>query len=539
MPNGCRLLPSSSCSSDAGGGGGSDSGTGTPVSLPAPPMNLQATAASSTTVNLTWTDNSNNEDGFIVYRGTTPNTVTTLAAALPANSTGYSDTGLSPSTNYWYKVSAYNSAGGVDAPTVPNVSTLPVPVVPPAVPSNLQATAASSTAIDLTWVDTSNNEEGFRVYFGTDSSNVTNLVATLGPGSTSYQHTGRVVNTTYYYKVTAYNTSGESAASNFAEATTQPVPVSPPAAPSTLQAIAASVSAINLTWVDNSNNEDGFRVYFGTDSSNVTTLVATLGAGITSYQHTGLAASTTYYYRVTAYNTAGPSAASNVANAMTSSVVVPTPAAPSGLQANAASSTAINLTWVDNSNNEDGFRVYFGTDSSNVTTLVATLGAGGTSYQHTGLAASTTYYYRVTAYNTAGPSAASNVANAATLPVPPPAAPSTLQAIAASSTAINLTWVDNSNNEDGFRVYFGTDSSNVDDPRGHLGGGDNELPAYRTFRFDDLLLQGHGVQHCGTIRRVERRQRDDPGSPRGRPGRAIDPPVDRRVEFRHQPDVGR
>ncbi len=501
-----------------GGGGGSNSGTGTPVSLPASPMNLQATAASSTTVNLTWTDNSNNEDGFLVYRGMTPNTVTTLAAALPANSTGYTDTGLSPSTNYWYKVSAYNSAGGVDAPTVPNVSTQPVPLAPPAVPSNLQATAASSTAIDLTWVDNSNNEEGFRIYFGTDSSNVTTLVATLGPGSTSYQHTGRVVNTTYYYKVTAYNTAGESAASNFADATTQPVPVSPPAAPSTLQATAASVSAINLTWVDNSNNEDGFRVYFGTDSSNVTNLVATLGAGITSYQHTGLAASTTYYYKVTAYNTAGPSAASNVANATTQAPPVVVPAAPSTLQSTAASSSAINLTWVDNSNNEDGFRVYRGADSSNVATLVATLGAGITSYQNTGLTPSMTYYYKVTAYNTAEESAASNVANAATSP-DPPAAPSTLQATAASSSAINLTWVDNSNNEDGFRVYRGTDSSNVATLMATLGAGitsyqNTGLAASTTYYYKVTAYNTAGASAASNIANATTNE-DPPAAPSG------------------------
>ena len=384
-----------------GGGGGSDSGTGTAVSPPAVPSTLQANAASSNTVNLTWSDNSNNEGGFIVYRGTNPLTVTTLVANnIPPNSTGFSDTGLDPSIRYWYKVTAYNSAGESAASNVADATTQPTPVFAPAAPSALLAAAASSSAINLTWVDNSNNEDGFRVYYGTDSSNVTNLVVTLVPGSTNYQHAGRAENTTYYYKVTAYNnTAGESAPSNVANATTSPVVVVPPAAPSALLAAAASSSAINLTWVDNSNNEDGFRVYRGANPTTVTTLATTLAAGVTGFQDTFLAASTPYYYKVTAYNTGGESAASNVANATTQPPPVVVPAAPSNLQAAAASSSAINLTWVDNSNNEDGFIVYRGSTPTTVTTYVTSVNAGIQAYQNTGLAPSTTYYYKVTAWN--------------------------------------------------------------------------------------------------------------------------------------------
>ena len=92
----------------------------------------------------------------------------------------------------------------------------------PAAPSNLQATPASSTAIHLTWSDTSDNEDGFRVYRGTDSMTVTTLVATLGEGITSCPDAGLAASTTWYYKVTAYNSAGESAASNVAGATTHP-----------------------------------------------------------------------------------------------------------------------------------------------------------------------------------------------------------------------------------------------------------------------------------------------------------------------------
>jgi len=138
--------------------------------------------------------------------------------------------------------------------------------------------------------------------------------------------------------------------------------------------------------------------------------VATLGAGSTSYQNAGLAAGTTYYYEVAAFNAVGESASSNVANATTDPPPLTVPATPTTLQATAASG-AINLAWIDASSNEEGFRVYRGATSATVTTLVATLGAGATGYLNYGLVAGTNYYYAVTAFNAAGESPASNVAS--------------------------------------------------------------------------------------------------------------------------------
>lgn len=84
----------------------------TPASVPAPatPTNLAATAVSSTRIDLAWTDNSSNEDGFRIERS--PDGVTfTQIATVAANVTGYSNTGLTCSTFYQYRVRAYNAVG--------------------------------------------------------------------------------------------------------------------------------------------------------------------------------------------------------------------------------------------------------------------------------------------------------------------------------------------------------------------------------------------------------------------------------------------
>ena len=98
-----------------------------------------------------------------------------------------------------------------------------------------------------------------------------------------------------------------------------------PAAPSSLTAAAASASQINLTWSDNSANETGFVIERcqGAGCGNFAALVP-VGANTTSYSNTGLAASTSYSYRVAATNGAGASPYSNTASATTPGNVPPT-----------------------------------------------------------------------------------------------------------------------------------------------------------------------------------------------------------------------
>jgi fibronectin type 3 domain-containing protein len=120
-------------------------------------------------------------------------------------------------------------------------------------------------------------------------------------------------NTTYYYRVRARNSAGDSAYTNVDSATTPTCPVEPPAAPTNLSARARGRAKINLSWTDNANNEDGFYIYRGTDGVNFS-LLDTVGPNTTSYDDTNVQSKTTYYYKVCAYNANGESC-SNVASA--------------------------------------------------------------------------------------------------------------------------------------------------------------------------------------------------------------------------------
>ena len=134
--------------------------------------------------------------------------------------TGYSNTGLTASTSYSYRVRAYNTVGDSDYSATATAMTQAASVVP-AAPTNLKATASSRSQINLSWTDNSDNETGFKIE-RCKGSTCTNFsqIATVGANATSYSNTGLNANTTYRYRVRAYNAAGNSGYSNIAAATT-------------------------------------------------------------------------------------------------------------------------------------------------------------------------------------------------------------------------------------------------------------------------------------------------------------------------------
>ena len=124
--------------------------------------------------------------------------------------------------------------------------------------------------------------------------------------------------------------------------------------------------------------------------------IKTTAANVITYtdNDTALVDGTQYYYRVYAYNSAGNSPFSNEANGTTAL------AKPTSATATAVSSSQINLTWIDKSASETGYKIERKKTSTGTYSQIDQVGANVQSYSDTnGLEANTRYYYRVRATN--------------------------------------------------------------------------------------------------------------------------------------------
>ena len=311
----------------------------TAASTPAAPSGLTATVASSSQINLHWTDNSTNETGFMIERKTGAAGTWGQIATAGVNATSYADSGLAASTNYVYRVRANNAAGPSSYSNEANATTTSASLCS----STSSAIAVGGSANgSLTTTDCASTVRSGGTYYydnftfeavaGTPYTITLNSTAFdaylyLLNGSTVLAQNddgnggtnSRIVYTPAVSGPLTLHATSYRTSVNGAYTVAVTTVASTPAAPSGLTATVASSSQINLHWTDNSTNETGFMIERKTGPAGTWGQIATAGVNATSYADSGLAASTNYVYRVRANNAAGPSSYSNEANATTTS----------------------------------------------------------------------------------------------------------------------------------------------------------------------------------------------------------------------------
>ncbi len=187
----------------------------TPNAPPTQASNLTATVLSPTQIHLTWTDNSNNETGFNIYRKTGTAGFFSLITTAPASpgvggTVSYNDTGLIPGTYYEYHLKAVNAIGEAGDFAGTNTTTwASAPTALTAVPGSGQVT--------LSWTPPTGAVTSYTVTYGLASGAETTAVA--GITGTSTTLTGLTLGKTYYFLVSAVNAGGTGPASNEASAT--------------------------------------------------------------------------------------------------------------------------------------------------------------------------------------------------------------------------------------------------------------------------------------------------------------------------------
>ena len=414
--------------------------TGRAVLGPSAPLNLTATA-DGITINVSWTrpefDGDDPDLTYLVEASTDEETWETLEASTTALS--YAHTSLDLATTYHYRVTGRNSVGlGEQSRTMATTAAV---ASAPGAPTNVTATSYAIFT-QVVWKapasDGGSTISGYLVEVSTDGQTWTELASSVT--NRSYLHEGVTIGTTYYYRVTARNSTGLGTPSDTVSVTPH-VQVTP-TAPLNLAARAHGITII-LSWAR--------PKYDGFDPAGVTYLLETstdeetwetLEAATTAlgYVHAGLDLATTYRYRVTARNSLGLGDPARARATTWEALSAPdVPRNVTGI----ADGTTINLSWdapvSDGGVTISGYRVETSTDGETWTELASSV----TSREHAdiGLTLGTTYHYQVSARNSEGlgtPSDATSVTALET--VVAPGKPRNVTAASTGRHTIELSW---------------------------------------------------------------------------------------------------
>jgi len=507
------------------------------ASLPAAPTSLRADLSSTAGITLTWTDNADNEDGFIIERMTSPGTYVQLnpnPPIGPGTGTGgtvtYLDEDVTPGNTYIYRVRSYNVLGSSAYSNEVTVSSWDT-----VAPASLTVTPVSSTRLDLTWSYSGTLTYNTVIERKTGTTGTWTTIYTAPRGVLKYSDTGLSPNTQYFYRIRkslgpnatgvpypnneigigAYTLlgnltlNGDAVSGNsirlswtgntyadiiierkmsngnfsvltivsaYTNSWTDSTGLVPGAsytyriksqtatneslysnectvrnfyldAPTSLEATVDTEGTITLEWTDESRDETGFEIWRRVYGASEYTLYATVGQNVTTYTDTKVTKGIQYYYRVRAY-IAADSYYSSFSNTATTGVGLIKP--PSDLSYEYVSTNKVTLKWKDNSSDENGFQIERKIGAEGEWKVLYWVARNSTSYTIGDLDPNIDYYFRVRAYTYSGN--ASAVSEEILVSTALPIAPSDVTAQAVSASQVKITWQDNSDNEKGFRI---------------------------------------------------------------------------------------
>ncbi|MFN7564028.1 MAG: MBG domain-containing protein, partial [Prosthecobacter sp.] len=263
----------------------------------------------------------------------------------------------------------------------------------PNAPTNLRGVVVTSTSFAVIWDDNSANETNFDLLYSPNGGafQVLALGSSAGTGTLSagtYDITGTGWNT-LALQIRATNASGSTLSNtvNLTFNTAFNAPNSP------LTKVSADGQVL-VMWTDNSSSESGFSVEIATNASGP---FSVWGSGTGTGLIGALPPSSTFYFRIRAYQGTAQSPTATTAYTSVVSAATPALATPTSLAATASSESTVNLSWVDNSAVEEGYAVYVKTSAASSYTLYDYAASNATSYSVTGLSPGTTYNFQLAA----------------------------------------------------------------------------------------------------------------------------------------------
>ncbi|MFN3588792.1 MAG: fibronectin type III domain-containing protein [Spirosomataceae bacterium] len=369
---------------------------------PRAPSELTAVEVQMNVVILSWKDNSNNEDRFVIERSLDNGVTWVASKTVDANVTSTFDSGLKDGTSYLYRVIAQNISGRATS----NVITIETrKLVAPNRPENLEVVVLSDKEVRLTWVNSKN--EDFTFNTNTRKRNIVRLFALnrlqneieINRDSSSVILTNLLPKVDYGFIVFAANDAGESG-SGFVYATL----FGPPSAPTNLVTSETFNNLgdryFNLGWRDNSNDEEGFIIRAGNTPSTLTE-IAKVATDRTNFFHFPFDEGVSWYYTIKAFNKYGESAETNMVRMDVSYTKAPN--APYHFRGEfIQASKSVRLSWLDNSIRESSFDIYRSSNNGASFERIASLPRNTLGYLDVNVSLGVTYQYRIQAVNPFG-----------------------------------------------------------------------------------------------------------------------------------------
>jgi hypothetical protein len=177
---------------------------------PAAATNLTATAVNERRIELSWVDNSNHETEYVIQRRVHAEDPWRILGRRSYDWTSYVDTNyVAEDTTYSYRVLALVHDQAESFPSNEASVTTP-PLSLPIAPSGLQAEAPLATHVTLTWVNNAFNADGCRIERKMGSNGAWGLIGSTNVAWGPFVDSSAVENTTYFYRVCAYNRAGNS-----------------------------------------------------------------------------------------------------------------------------------------------------------------------------------------------------------------------------------------------------------------------------------------------------------------------------------------
>jgi hypothetical protein len=312
--------------------------------------------------------------------------------------------GLTVGNTYYVRVYDYGSVEpvGSDADFQICVTGTTPSCTNPGAPGAPTLSNVQSTSLTVSWSDVA-NEVGYQVQRcqGSGCSLFANVGSQLAAGTTSYGDSGLSASTIYRYRVVAEAATGcsDQTGSSSSDVTTSSS-CTDPGAPGAPTFSNVQSTSLTVSWSDVAN-EVGYQVQRcqGSGCSSFANVGSQLAAGATSYGDSGLTASTIYRYRVVAKAATGCSDQTGSSSSdVTTSSSCSNPGAPAAPTFSNVQNTSLTVSWSDVAN-EVGYQVQRcqGSGCTSFANVGSQLAAGTTSYNDTGLTASTTYRYQVVA----------------------------------------------------------------------------------------------------------------------------------------------